>query len=131
MNLRVEFLPDGRAITINDFETHGVLVPRGFIFDGASAPRFFWPAIPPFKNTVEESCVHDWLCEHAKCPEDRLYADRLFKKMLLEDPNINNIRAYIGYIGVRLGALVGIGVRYPHWTDKIKEIILKLKRQVV
>jgi hypothetical protein len=129
--IQVEFQVDGSATLLRDFEAHGIIVPKGFNFDGASAPRAFWPAIPPFKNTVEESCIHDWLCKNAKNKKDRLFADRLFLKMLLEDPIINNARAILGYAGVRVGAFMGYGVYYKHWSDPIKELVKKVKRQVV
>lgn len=98
-------------VLLEDFTTHGVTVPKGFKFDGASAPRFFWPVIPPMRETTKASCVHDFLCRTAKSKEDRLKADRLFFTMLKE-AKLNIARCIIGYLGVRIGAFFGIGVHY-------------------
>ena len=98
-------------VLLEDFTAHGVTVPRGFKFDGASSPRIFWSIIPPMRETTKASCVHDYLCSIAKNKEDRKKADRLFYVMLRE-ANLNIVRCLIGYLGVRIGALLGIGVRY-------------------
>jgi hypothetical protein len=127
MRLHTMTLEDGREEVLRDFEVHGVLVPAGFQFDGASTPRVFWSIIPPFKDVKAAACVHDYLCEAAKNRDDRLFADRLFYRMLRENPRINDNRALAGYIGVRIGAFAGIGVRYPHWTDAIKTTVGKIK----
>jgi len=44
---------EGKERTLEDFTVHGVTVPAGFLFDGASAPRIFWAIIPPFFKTKE------------------------------------------------------------------------------
>jgi len=97
--------------TLEDFTAHGITVPGGFLFDGASAPRIFWGIIPPFKRTKKAAVIHDWLCRKAECKEDRMKADGLFYEMILES-GISRTRAKIGYWGVRIGALIGIGVHY-------------------
>lgn len=42
---------------------HGtvIVVPAGFITDGASVPRYFWRVIPPFGRHFNAAVVHDWL----------------------------------------------------------------------
>jgi hypothetical protein len=107
----------GYEMVTEDFTAHGITVPAGFVFDGASTPRIFWSIVPPFKATKEASCIHDWLCRQAKNKEERLFADRLFFQMLREYGDLSFIRAALGYVGVRLGAHFGVGVRYPHWTN--------------
>lgn len=102
--------PDKEELT-RDFTAHGITVPKGFIFDGASAPRVFWGIIPPFKRTKKAACIHDWLCANAKNKEDRKKADKLFKVMC-EEGGINKARSTLGYLGVRIGAFLGIGVHY-------------------
>ncbi len=98
-------------VTTREYISHGIKVPVDFPFDGASAPRFFWAIIPPFKMTKKAAVVHDWLCRDAKCAYDRKKADELFYVMLLE-AGISKARARLGYLGVRLGALMGVGVYY-------------------
>jgi len=97
------------GVVLEDFTTHGVTVPKGFRFDGASAPRFFWSIIPPMRETTKASCVHDYLCKTAASKEDRLIADKLFYKMLRE-AKLGIVRSTIGFIGVRIGAYFGVGV---------------------
>jgi hypothetical protein len=98
-------------ILLQDFTMYGITVPKGFAFDGASAPRMFWGIIPPFKRTKKAACIHDWLCVNAKSKEDRKEADKIFYRAL-EDAGLNKARCTIGYIGVRIGAHLGIGVHY-------------------
>lgn len=131
MGLKTISLRDGCEELLEDYEAHGIVVPKGFRFDGASTPRLFWAIIPPFKDTKRASLLHDYLCSTAKNSEDRLFADRLFFKMLLEYGKIGKIRASIGYIGVRIGSVFGFGVYYPHWTTPIKKRILGIKKRIV
>ena len=120
MRLRTETLDDGTEMVLEPYFGYGVHVPAGFIFDGASTPRIFWSILPPFKDTKTAACIHDYLCIQAKNKADRRYADELFWQMLRDNPRIGDLRALIGYVGVRLGAAFGIGVRYPHWTNLYK-----------
>ena len=43
-------LPDGTRIVI----------PKGFIFDGASVPRFLWPILDPFGILLIAGLIHDF-----------------------------------------------------------------------
>lgn len=124
MNLytRTDNNPDIEVVTM-EFVWKDVHVPVGFWFDGASAPRIFWGVIPPFKRTKKAACIHDWLCFNAKNKEDRAYADKCFYEALSEvkvidkvtgkeSAGINIVRRKLGYWGVRVGAMLGIGVYY-------------------
>lgn len=112
MELRTKTEDDPNVETLTeDFTAHGTTVPKGFTFDGASAPRLFWGIIPPFKCTKKAACLHDWNCRNAQDASDRKMADKLFHTMLLE-AGLSKARALIGYIGVRLGARIGIGIYY-------------------
>lgn len=99
----------GMEMLIRPFVYKGITVPIGFTFDGASTPRIFWSIIPPYKKTKKAACVHDWLCIHAKNKKDRLKADKIFYGMLKE-AGLSRYRCILGYIGVRIGALIGVGV---------------------
>lgn len=111
--MELKTITDGyeHEVVLEDFIAHGITVPAGFRFDGASAPRPLWAIIPPFKRTKKAACIHDWMCRKAKNAEDRKAADKLFHTMLLE-AGLNRFRARAGYLGVRAGARMGIGVYY-------------------
>ncbi|MEN6605901.1 MAG: DUF1353 domain-containing protein [Bryobacteraceae bacterium] len=44
-----------------------VRVPRGFITDFASIPRFLWPLLPPTGTYGKAAVVHDMLYRHPAC----------------------------------------------------------------
>lgn len=111
MELKTVTVGYDREMVLEDWHSHGHVVPKGFIFDGASAPRIFWAIIPPYKKTKKAACLHDWMCRNAKGKGDRLAADRLFYKML-QEAGLSSIRSRLGYVGVRLGSYMGIGVYY-------------------
>jgi hypothetical protein len=79
-----------------------------FEWDGASS-GIFAPLFPKWNHPIA-TCRHDWRCKHAKNPEQRAWADREFKK----DVGTTSwwITKQTGYLGVRAGALLGIGVNY-------------------
>lgn len=115
----IESKPGWRKLT-RSFSTHGITVPRGFEWDGTSSPRSFWPVIPPYHKTIKASCVHDYLCRKAKTRADRRKADRLFAAVLRDDDRISPPQSWLGYVGVRIGALLGIGNRFDAapWTKE-------------
>lgn len=40
-----------------------IVVPRGYLTDGASVPRVFWGLIPPWGAYGQAAILHDYLCE--------------------------------------------------------------------
>ena len=60
-------------------------IQKGFVWDGASIPRFAWRIIgaktdPRF---LIPSMVHDVLCVHKNfCGNDRYFADKVFERLL-------------------------------------------------
>lgn len=46
---------------IKPLELAGVVVPAGFVTDGASVPRPLWPLFPPTGRYFAAAVVHDWL----------------------------------------------------------------------
>ncbi len=85
------------------------VVPAGFEWDGSSVPVIFQGVFPRHKHPIA-SCRHDWRCRNAKNAVERKWADERFR----EDVGTTSwwITKQIGFIGVRAGALLGIGVRY-------------------
>lgn len=90
----------GREMVVVPFTSHGITVPAGFIFDGASTPQFLWWYMPPYKRTKKAAVVHDWLSRKAVTAEERLFADNLFYDMLLH-AGFSKTRARMAWYGVR------------------------------
>lgn len=65
------------------FGPHTLVIPPGFVFDGASVPRIFWcvPGFSPLGRHVWAALAHDWICEH---PEElpRIIGDAIFGHLL-------------------------------------------------
>ena len=60
-------------------------IPKGYCFDGATVPRFFWRIIGP--NTDNKfliaALIHDVLCEnHAYIDNDRNFSTQVFNALL-------------------------------------------------
>ena len=75
-------------------------IPKGFVFDGASIPRFFWRIIDtPFSPFVlRAALVHDYIYRSHHI--DKESADELFYSMLLEDGN-SQFKAVVMYQAVK------------------------------
>jgi hypothetical protein len=43
-----------------------VLIPKGYVTDGASVPRIFWSIFPPWGVYGQAAIVHDYLCDFRK-----------------------------------------------------------------
>lgn len=99
-------------ILTKDFNCLGDVIRAGFRWDGASSPavpiaRF---VAPKFYKNIVASCWHDFRCSDAGCKESRKIADHgyyLLKKYVELD---NSVTCNLSYIGVRIGAALGIGV---------------------
>ena len=60
-------------------------IPKGYCFDGASVPRFFWRIIG--SNTDNKfliaAMVHDYMCENHSCVgNDRVFSTKIFESLL-------------------------------------------------
>lgn len=85
------------------------IIPAGFEWDGSSVPTIFQGIFPRHRHPIA-SCRHDWRCRKARNAKERKWADERFR----EDVGETSwwITKQIGYIGVRVGAMFGVGVRY-------------------
>jgi len=43
-----------------------IVVPAGFVSDGASVPQALWNLFPPFGRYLEAAIIHDYLCKIGK-----------------------------------------------------------------
>lgn len=57
----------------------GHIIPKGFITDGATVPRFFWPLFPPVGRYFLAAALHDYLLTRF----GRKYSDREFLKAMV------------------------------------------------
>ena len=109
----VEDKPNHRALTaplpylkydgsIGEIET-------GFEWDGASVPWLLQGLFPRHRHPIA-TCKHDKRCLDAKNKAERKWADQQFEK------DVGKTSWYLtkkmGYLGVRVGALLGIGNRF-------------------
>ena len=80
-----------------------IVVPKNFLFDGGSIPWLFRPIVggPWSDDVFEASCVHDWLCQLAKCSRSR--ADSIFSQIMAER-NVFPLKRKVMYLGVRIGS---------------------------
>ncbi len=102
--LALRFLPGGRfAIVEEDFRVGNIVVPRGFVTDGASVPLPFRATLARYGPWTESAVVHDFLCRHGAV--SRRAADRIFLD-LLRRARVNFFQRARLYLGVRIGACV-------------------------
>lgn len=87
-----------QAVTIR-----GLLIPRGFVWDGCSVPATVRPLMGnPFDNDLDDaSLLHDYLYETHKAT--RAKADDMFRQELLA-AGVSTARAALMYTAVRLFA---------------------------
>lgn len=58
-----------------------LVIPKGFVSDGATIPRVFWWFVPPFKpQYLPAVIVHDFLCDK----EQYKLADIWFEHLLIK-----------------------------------------------
>ena len=79
-----------------------ILVPEGFVTDGASIPRIFWRLIgSPFQpRYMRAALVHDFLYKNGLLT--RRKADDIFRAFLLAD-EVGRVLASVMWIALRVG----------------------------
>lgn len=109
-------LPDGRIQLDEPIETFvwfdagiefRIVVPEGFVSDGASIPRCFWWLVgPPIRsNHLIPAVTHDYLCKQATSYQERILGDAVFR-MLLKDYEVPIWKRLVMYAGVRVQGLI-------------------------
>lgn len=69
----------------SDYEWRGVVVPKGYICNGANIPRVLWRIFPPHSpEYFAASVIHDWLCEQASSNADYKRADEALYRAMRE-----------------------------------------------
>ena len=62
-----------------------IVVPAGFVTDGASVPRVFWRIVPPFGLHFNAAVVHDWLYRNRPHQLTKGAADAVFSEIMARD----------------------------------------------
>ncbi len=79
-----------------------IIVPKGYITDGSSVPRFFWRVYNPWVTEARRaSCVHDFFYSHLYKSFPKSYADKALKEIMLHD-GASQFMAWVFYRSVRM-----------------------------
>ena len=94
-------LPENKYILVEDYRYRDVVVPVGFITNGADIPRLFWSIYPPNRSDyLPAVLVHDYLCSIGEYEK----ADEYFREILVA-LGISFFDVFILYGGVRFYSL--------------------------
>jgi len=85
---------------VEDFKCGDIIVPAGFITDGASIPRGLRWLFPHGGRKFVAAVVHDYLYRNKA--GTRLEADELFFRLMIHN-GVPTWRAQMLFMGVRLG----------------------------
>lgn len=90
-----------------DGNGHPHTIPKGFVFDGASVPRWAWWWMPPIGRQDAGALPHDWIYVHKGHLPDgatftRAEADMLLYDLLV-DAGLSSTRSGLVYRAVRFG----------------------------
>ena len=98
-NVKAEHLPDGRIRLIRGFGE----VPRGFVCDGASLPRFFWRVFghPYDKIHIRGGVRHDWGYTVGGDKKKRKACDKRYREDIRADGQ-SFVLSWLEYLAVRL-----------------------------
>jgi hypothetical protein len=112
-------VPTALMVTLAGLVTACSALLSGWIVTLTVAACSFVLAVFPKHRHPVASCRHDWRCRNAGSAAERAFADREFRRDVRRTSWW--VTCQIGYIGVRVGAMCGVGVHYPHWTDVFKQ----------
>ncbi len=78
-------------------EEYEFSIPRGYTWDGASIPRFFWRLIGPKTSPdfLIPSMIHDVLCEHHDYIDFDRYLSTIVLERLLYCSGVNAFKRWI------------------------------------
>lgn len=107
--LEVRHMKGDKLITLKDYIYHihsledddVIVVPKWFVFDGASIPRVFWTIIghPMQTKVIKAACLHDYL--YINKIYSRKRSDVIYFEALLV-AGVGMLRAILHYVAVRV-----------------------------
>jgi len=87
------------------------MIPKGFVFDGASVPKYFRSWLSPMGVLLMAGLIHDygykyarlkWRDGHTSVLHDQKYFDEIFREVAIADNGFKVIN-FIAYYALRLG----------------------------
>jgi len=105
--LILEHLPNERWMVSESFEYHVgkfpsldiIVVPKMFITDITSVPRFLWSLLPPHGEYGKAAVIHDFLYREGK--RSRKECDKIFLEGM-EVLGVNTTKRKLIYLAVRI-----------------------------
>lgn len=94
-----------------------ITVPKGFITDGISAPKFAWPIIGPYGPAFPAALVHDWLFSPFNTEYDWKTSNWMFLE-LMKEAGVGFVMRWTIYSAVVAGS-------YPIWRKRIENYGVK------
>lgn len=98
---KVQATKNDKFFLIESYKYNSVVIPKGFITNGADIPRVFWFVVHPFKPKFFPAVIiHDYLIKIATNKDEIIYANYYFEKILLQIEN--SLKTRIMIIAVKL-----------------------------
>lgn len=114
---------------LDNEQNRRVVVPEGYLTDGASVPRPFWSIVPPWGDYGQAAVMHDWLCEYLRVWDTR--EGRWIKITRDEcDSIFNEAMKTLGVSDRLRKVMYGAVVTYGHLASIIYESYDPEKRKV-
>lgn len=111
-----------------------VVVPAGYLTDGASVPRLFWTVVSPQGRHGAAAIIHDYLCEYLTIYDrsvpssiTRKEADEIFKEALV-NTGISRPLVYAMFGAVSLYRLV-FSVKGTQFSSKKAKLEIDLNQK--
>jgi hypothetical protein len=100
-------------------KTETFIVPKGFVSDFATVPKFLWWLFGPTGKYTAAAILHDWLCTllGTRCPPASARdTDGIFRRRCKE-LGVDYVSRWLLWTGVRWGALFNEKRRAGWWRD--------------
>jgi len=103
--IKISPLKNDRYVLLDDFVYKDIVVPKGYVTNGADIPRVFWSFWPPNRSEyLPAVVVHDYLCDAERYPEADKYFKEILNKLNVKKSTVFLSTAFVGlYHRVRYG----------------------------
>lgn len=83
-----------RSIQIKLSNGDVITIPKGFVYDQSSSPRWTWSLMPPFGNFLLAALIHDYIYIHKTHSKDFADKEMFIWSELLNDAKTDNKLRY-------------------------------------